>query len=28
MVGFDDVDGETSYLALATNFGDNIKQAY
>jgi len=28
MVGFDDVDGEASYLALATNFGDNIKQAY
>jgi len=25
---FDDVDGETSYLALATNFVDDIKQAY
>jgi len=28
LVVFDDVDGETSYLALATNFVDDIKQAY
>ena len=28
LVGFDDVDGEASYLALATNFMDDIKQAY
>jgi len=28
MVGFDDVYGEASYLALATNFVDDIKQAY
>jgi len=28
LVGFDDVDGEASYLALATNFVDDIKQAY
>jgi len=28
LIGFDDVDGEASYLALATNFMDDIKQAY
>ena len=28
MVGFDDIEGEASYLALATNFVDDIKQAY
>jgi len=28
LVVFDDVDGEASYLALATNFVDDIKQAY
>ena len=28
LVRFDDVDGEASYLALATNFVDDIKQAY
>ena len=28
LVGFDYVDGEASYLALATNFVDDIKQAY
>ena len=28
LVEFDDVDGEASYLALATNFMDYIKQAY
>ena len=28
LVGFDDVDGEAAYLALATNFVDDIKQAY
>jgi len=28
LVGFDDVDDETNYLALATNFVDDIKQAY
>ena len=28
LVGFDDVDGEASYLDLATNFVDDIKQAY
>jgi len=28
LVGFDDVDGEASYLALATNFVNDIKQAY
>jgi len=27
LVGFDDVDGEASYLALVTNFVDDIKQA-
>jgi len=26
--GFDEVDGEASYLAMATNFVDEIKQAY
>jgi len=28
MVGFDDIDGETSYLVLSTNFVDDIKQDY
>jgi hypothetical protein len=28
LVGFDDVDSEASYLALATNFVDDIKQTY
>ena len=28
LVGFDDIEGEASYLALATNFVDDIKQAY
>jgi len=28
MVGFDNEDGEVSYLALATNFVKDIKQAY
>ena len=28
VVGFNIVDGETSYLALATNFVDDIKQVY
>jgi len=28
IVGFDNVDGKASYLALAANFVDNIKQAY
>ena len=28
LVRFDDVDGEANYLALATNFVDDIKQAY